>query len=63
MSERFEIWGPSTGSSLVRVWRGAHGRIIVHAQTDFGEAKCGFTDFTAAREIRDALNRLLGETA
>lgn len=55
---RHEIWGPSNGSTLIRVERNQHGRIVVHAQTDFGEAKCHLHD-EGARKLRDALDDML----
>ena len=56
---KYSIWGPAAGSSKIDLSRSEHGRIVIHAFTDFGEAKCHFNDAQALK-IRDVLNCLLG---
>lgn len=59
--KRYDIWGPSTGSSFIRVSRHeVSHRVTMRCTTDFGDATIVLHD-EAVRKLRDALNELLGE--
>lgn len=57
---RYEAFGPPTGSSRAVLHRSEHGRIVLDLETDFASVRGIFAD-QGAREIRDALNELLGD--
>lgn len=62
MSEPTVILGPSTGSSRMKIGPSDHGRLLVKVTTDFGSAT-GIFDMEGARQMRDALNAILGTNA
>jgi hypothetical protein len=56
--KRFELWDPLTGSSRIVVERTPHDRISIHATTDFGDAKCNFTE-AQIHQLHNALGEIL----
>lgn len=56
--KEFIIWGPSAGSSLIKIRKTPEARIKLFASTDFGS--CHLTlDKASATKLRDALEDLL----
>lgn len=56
----FTIWGPPAGSTCAVLARDGCGRVVMDLTTDFGATR-GVFNIDGARQMRDALNVLLGE--
>lgn len=58
---KYEIWGPSTGSTFITVEKSFYNRVEIDIETDFGHVK-GVLDRKGATELRDALNEVLNDS-